>query len=133
MQAMTGLQSLRALSSQVPFRAEPGQIMFTAFEVGQSYQQLTRLHNCTLLGQRLRSVIFPPIKHGTMSSGQTTFFCLVQRAITVSAATQLHTAWSEGLVSRLVVHSHSTLLSGHNSHCLHRAEMVTAAAQLLAA
>ncbi|KAL0048861.1 hypothetical protein WJX82_001204 [Trebouxia sp. C0006] len=38
------------------FRAEPGQVLFRDCEVGQTYQQLVKLRNCTPIGQRLRLI-----------------------------------------------------------------------------
>lgn len=48
------LQRVRALQQQVPFRAEPSQVLFQAYEQGQHYRKLVTLHNTTLFGQRLR-------------------------------------------------------------------------------
>ena len=48
------MQGTRAGLPQVAFRAEPGQVLFRDCEVGQTYQQLVKLRNCTPIGQRLR-------------------------------------------------------------------------------
>ena len=48
------MQSARASQQQVPFRAEPSQVLFQAHEQGQRYHQSVTLHNTTQLGQRLR-------------------------------------------------------------------------------
>ena len=48
------VQSARALQGQVPFRAEPSEVLFQAHEQGQLYHQSVTFHNTTQLGQRLR-------------------------------------------------------------------------------
>ena len=48
------MQGARALQQQVPFRAEPSQVLFQAHEQGQRYHHSVTLHNTTQLGQRLR-------------------------------------------------------------------------------
>ena len=52
------VQTATAPQQQVPFRAEPQQVLFQAHEQGQHYHQSVTLHNTSQLGQRLR--LLPP-------------------------------------------------------------------------